>query len=220
MLDPVTAVARHIDACGGRSALENLNTLERRGDIVFYLQEGNCQGSYYTRVAYPDKALIHIDAGNIQIHQGLVQGTAFHFDTSANNWIESGTETSVELAETARVANREILYEESQWRNGSIGADGEYILVCGKPVRGQQTLYRFSRQSGLLVSKSRGDRMRRYGEWRNVQGMRFPFAIDDYKAGKCIQRIRLNQIRHGISLNDDWDGLETLGGQPGQCKNL
>ena len=43
--------------------------------------------------------------------------------------------------------------------------------------------YVFAPDGGLL-EQGKGQRLRRYGDWRLVNGVRFPFEIDDYYDGQ------------------------------------
>lgn len=197
-------VARYFEARGGRRALEALRSVERRGEITFHLLEGQCKGLYHTRVAYPDTALIEIDAGKVAIREALIEGASFIYDSSTAGWVPGGAEKSAELREVARVANRELLYEEDQWGRGVVQVEGALAVVHGVTKESQRVSYRFSEETGLLASKSSGERRREYWDWRDVKGVRFPFSIDDYTADQLRQSIRLQQVGHGTDFDGQW----------------
>lgn len=198
-------VSRYFEARGGRHALAGLHSVERQGEITFYLSEGReCKGRYHTRVAYPDTALIEIVAGKASIREGLIRGASFVYDSTSDVWRPGSAEKSSELIETARVANRELLYEENCWTQGIVQMDGTLAVVHGVADDLQRVIYCFSRLTGLLASKSSGERRREYGDWRDVKGVLFPFSIDDYTADELRQSIRLQQVDHGIEFDARW----------------
>lgn len=206
-LTAADVVNRYFSARGGRRSLERLCSVEREGIITFYLADGIHKGRYYTCLEYPHNAIIEIETNRLNYREMLLHGAAFRYSYTDSHWRRCDKKKLAELTETALVANRELLYEAKHWQQATVAMVENGITVVADPLQSTQVKYRFSSATGLLVSKSRMHRERVYGDWRRVDDIQFPFAIDDFALGELAQSIRLNHLAHGLTLDHVWEKL-------------
>jgi hypothetical protein len=199
-------VDEYFTARGGRAALEDLRHVVRLGEATFFLPQGEFHGTYRTCVGYPDRVMVEIDAGPVQVLEAIAAGRGHLCDRATRRCDQAGERKTQELAGTAREANRELLYEQDLWGEGTVEQDGDVWVV--RSAGDEPTTYRFSRDTRLLVSKSRGNYTRRYDDWRRVEGVMFPFAIDDFVDDRLSVRVRLREIHQPPSLDEAWCGAE------------
>jgi hypothetical protein len=62
---------------------------------------------------------------------------------------------------------------------------------------GADATYVSDAETGLLASKTKGDRTRTYHEWREVGGVSFPWRIEDSIHGKPLTTVQIRDMRVG-----------------------
>jgi hypothetical protein len=108
-----------------------------------------------------------------------------------------------QLQQTAREANREMLYVTAT-PEAVVRVDGSEWVVENATKAGARVTYRFSASSHLLLSKESGSRKRLYESWRAVDGVSFPFQITDYYDGQLRFRIQLDSVELAPNLETAW----------------
>lgn len=179
--DASDVIDAYLQARGGKAALEGLAAIERSGSITAEIGQGRLQsGTYHTCIRYPDRIAIEIDAGPWQLAQALRKDGAVECERGFRNCRPASAETAKELADTARNANKDLLDNETAWRKATVSAangDTAWRLTLLSPaVRWAE----FDRATGHLRWMGRGDRARRFGQWRTIEGVAIPFRLEDY----------------------------------------
>ncbi len=187
-------VERYLEARGGRQALERLSAVERIGAVTVYYGDGFEDGVYRTCVAYPDQGLVSIETDVLKVADMLRLDGAFSCEPGFYSCTDAHPRTARELEQTAREANRELLFEHKRWLEApTVTSRGEDVLVEAELPEGPVS-YLFSAATGLLQEKRKGQQRRVYADWRTVSGVLFPFVIEDHFDGKRVLRISVADI--------------------------
>jgi len=196
---PQSIVSSALNRQGGELQISRLTGLKRVGTMVAFGPHGRSEGTYETCVIYPSVAMVSISAGSIFVLEGLCKGKSIScpepsFCTPAS------PEKAEELAKTATEANRELLFERSRWSWAATAEDNtDFWTIRASDTREGVVVYRFSKTTGLLASKSRGERSREYLDWRPLGGIRLPFELVDEVEGRPVFHIKLARVS---MLND------------------
>lgn len=195
---------RHIDARGGRAVLENLKVVERKGSFTFHGMSPEAKGTYHTCLRYPDRVVVDIDAGPVQVHQVLGDNGAFECDKTFTQCAPAHPGVAEDLKDTARTANREELDEAVP-----AGAPVELFHERSQPVgyrykkEDRVVEVEFAPDTGLERRVKNGSRERLYGGWKDAGGVLIPMEITDLNEGSKTVSIVLTEARHS-STPSQW----------------
>jgi len=170
---------RYLEARGGQAALDSMRVVERIGWIsVDTGANGLLAGSYHTCLRFPDRVAIEIDAGPWQVAQALRADGAFECDAGFTACRPASGAVTQDLTETAAHANKDLLERASAWAAGAVTAtnDGRAWRVSIAEERWAE----FDRGDGRLRALGVGERWRRLGQWRAVEGVTFPHRLEDF----------------------------------------
>lgn len=143
-------------------------------------QPTSARTAYHTCIRYPDRIAIEIDAGPWQPAQALREDGAVECERGFRNCRPASAETAKDLADTARTANKDLLDNEAAWRAAKVSsAPGgtAWRLTLNAPAAHWAE---FDHATGHLHWMGRGDRTRRFGQWRTIEGVAIPFRLKDY----------------------------------------
>lgn len=194
---PENLLQRHIDARGGRAALEGLKVIERFGSFTFHGIEPAAEGTYHTCIRYPDRVVIDIDAGPVQVHQVLVENGALECEKGFEACSRARPAVEEELEGTAREANREELYG-----GAPAGAPVELLYENNVAIGyryqkdDRSVEVEFDPDTGLQRRRMVGSRERHYRNWEDAGGVLLPMLIEDFENGKRTVTIELASARH------------------------
>lgn len=195
---------RHLDARGGRAALQGLKVVERIGSLTFHGATPEIQGTYHTCVQYPDRVAVDVDAGPVQVHQVLGDFGALECDATFTTCAPAKDDVAAELRKTGQVANREEL-EESIPKEAAIEPILEGTAPVGYRYRKEDRIVEeeFSPETGLLRRRRNGPKERRYGDWKDIGGVLLPMRIEDFQDGKRSVTTVLTSATH-TDRPSDW----------------
>lgn len=200
---------RHLDARGGRAALQELKVVERNGTLTVHGATPEIQGTYHTCVQYPDRVAVDVSAGPVQVHQVLGDFGALECDATFTTCSPAQESVAKELRDTAQVANREELSESIPE-----GVTVEPILQgttqVGYRYRKDDRIVEeeFAPETGLLRRRRNGERERLYGDWRSIGaeggkgGVLLPMRIEDFQDGKRSVTTALTSATHTDSPSE------------------
>ncbi len=191
--EAAAVVERHLEAQGGRAALESLKVVERTGALEVFLGAGGGAGVYRTCVVYPGAAVVSVDAGVVQVAEMIREDGAWMCSVDFGDCQVAHAQKADALATFAREDNRELIFEVDRWVSASVSRDPGGIEIRASTGTGGAT-YRFEAEGGLLVERREGDRSRRYLDWRPVEGIAFPHVIEEYDGETLMTRLRLFEI--------------------------
>lgn len=194
---PDDLLQRHIDARGGRAALEALKVVERFGAFTFHGIEPPAEGKYHTCIRYPDRVAIDIDAGPVQVHQVLGDHAALECDRTFESCSPAPPPVEEELRSTAREANREELYDE-------VPANTPFELLyegggaVGYRYQKDERMVEleFDPESGLGRRRKVGPRERWYSDWKDAGGVLLPMLLEDFEDGEPTVTVELAWAKH------------------------
>lgn len=202
-VDHHSLAQRHLEARGGRAALQGLKVVERSGSLTVHGASPEIQGTYHTCVRYPDRVAVDVNAGPVQVHQVLGDFGALECDATFTACSPARESIAEELRKTARVANREELDESIPE-----GVTVEPIVQGSAPVgyryrkSDQIVEEEFSPETGLLRRRRNGPRERLYGDWKDIGGMGgvggvlLPMRIEDFQDGRRSVTTALTSATH------------------------
>lgn len=204
---------RHLDARGGRAALQGLKVIERNGSLTFHGATPEIQGTYHTCVQYPDRVAVDVSAGPVQVHQVLGDFGALECDATFTACSPAQESVAKELRDTARVANREEL-EESIPEGVTVEPILQGTIQVGYQYRKGDRIVEeeYSPETGLLRRRRNGERERLYGDWRSLGGkggkegkgeLLLPMRIEDFQDGKRSVTTALTSATH-TEIPSEW----------------
>ena len=188
---------RHLEARGGRAALQGLKVIERIGSFTFHGASPEVQGTYHSCIRYPDRVAVDIDAGPVQVHHVLGDFGALECDATFKTCTRAQEAVVEELTAGARTANREEL-DESIPENAAVEPILEGDSQVGYRYKKDDQVYEeeFSPDTGLLRRRKKGSRERRFADWRDVGGVLLPLRIEDYENGTKSFTVVLASAKH------------------------
>jgi hypothetical protein len=210
---------QHIDARGGRAALETLKVVERNGSFTFHGMSPEAKGTYHTCLKYPDRIVVDIDAGPVQVHQVLGDNGALECDKTFTHCSPAQPSVAEDLKNTAQTANREELQGEVP-----AGTTVELIYEQSTPVgyrykKGDRLVEaEFAPDTGLERRVKSGPRERLYGDWTDAGGVLIPRQIVDFNEGIKTVTIELSEAKH-TSLPSEWC-LKRFAAQPSGAQQV
>ena len=194
------ALEAHIEAVGGREALESLVVIEREGQFTLRLDDQAYSGSYHTCVRYPDRVAVAIDAGPVQVHQVLGDHGAFECDQDFTECRSANAQVEADLVDTATIANREQLYMEIPGINDYSFSKSNGGLRFDYELDGIKRGIEFDEATRLIRWLKRGAKVRTLRDWRTIGAVMLPFSIIDNAASGEIVEISLTDANALDSL--------------------
>lgn len=203
---------RHLDARGGRAALQALKVIERNGSLTVHGVDPEIQGTYHTCVQYPDRVAVDVSAGPVQVHQVLGDFGALECDATFTTCSPAKESVAEELRKTAQVANREEL-DESIPEGVTVEPILQATTQVGYRYRKDDRIVEeeFSPETGLLRRRRNGERERLYGDWQSIGakggkdgkgGVLLPMRIEDFQDGKRSVTTALTSATHTDSPSE------------------
>ena len=200
---------RHLEARGGRAALQGLKVVERNGTLTVHGATPEIQGTYHTCVQYPDRVAVDVSAGPVQVHQVLGDFGALECDATFTTCSPAQESVAEELRKTAQVANREEL-DESIPEGVTVEPILQGTIQVGYRYRKDDRIVEeeFSPETGLLRRRRNGERERLYGDWQSIGGkdgqggVLLPMRIEDFQDGKRSVTTALASATHTASPSE------------------
>lgn len=195
---------RHLEARGGRAALEGLKVVERSGSFTFHGMKPEAHGSYHTCLRYPDHVIVDIDAGPVQVHQVLGDNGALECDTTFKVCSAANSDVAEDLKNTAHAANREELQDVVP--PGTVPEliyEGSTAVGYRYTKEGRAVEVEFAPDTGLERRIKSGPRERRFGNWKDAGGVLLPMRIEDFSNGEKTVTITLTSAKHS-DVPSEW----------------
>jgi hypothetical protein len=200
---------RHIQAIGGKSALEKITTRVTKGSFVQILGQTNSSFTFESYQKAPNKTL-YINSGGTQ--QGF---------NGAIGWLKrnrSGLSklTGEQLAQLKRGADfygstklSELYATISFIRMDKVGTHDVYVFEATPSAGKPDTLY-FDTQTALLLRSDSYSEAQKgkpeptetyYEDYREVDGVKLPFTQRQVGSGYTIT-LKVYEVKHNVPIDD------------------
>jgi hypothetical protein len=202
---------KYIQASGGRAAWEKLNSRVSKGTVTVAAM--NVFGPLEIDEKAPDKLLVTVTISGSVFLQGF-DGTVGWSEDPQNGVRE---QAGAELAETRREADfyhpldfRKLYAKISVTGRETIGDRPAYLVEAAPPEGGNPDRVYFDVETGLplrVVTQHHNfdgsveDFQENFGDYRMVDGVKVPFAIEQSDAQVSF-RIRIDEVRSNVELKD------------------
>ena len=187
-------------AVGGRSALENLKTIQRVGEIEF-ANHGQTsprgKGTYRTDLIYPDKVRVQISVGDY-VYDEMKNEKVYYFLQNGEFQDVQDSNQRKQLDETGLKANRELLYwqkEHAEIEALKINPTWAVGTSCVKGKKNDKTdLVCFDKKTHLLSAAGSSEEYRLYKDWKKSDELKFPMHIIHVKKDLVVYEIKLTSL--------------------------
>ncbi len=195
-----SAFEEFFKAVGGKTALENLKTIERIGEIEF-IDHGQVspkgKGHYRTSLIYPDKVRVHIDVGSY-IYDEL-KNEKIYLSYAGGGFRELTDNTQKkQLDETGLKANRELLYWQNEHTNLQVTKETPIWTKntdCLSGLKESKLEYVcFDKTTHLLAAAGSLEEHREYQDWKKIDGVKFPMRLIHFKKDLVSYKIKLSSL--------------------------
>lgn len=196
---------KHIEASGGKEALEEMETISRDGNIVI-IDEDDVKSTYcyHTDIVYPSKLREQLKAEKIFLERGT-DGDNFWLWNGMQYEFTDDRVTKDYMIDTANRANRDMLWLVQE-------AD-KFDLMPSPPSWAPQNshciqdttstrIYCFDSSTGLENGIGIVNEYRLVKDWRRVGTIMLPFLLDHYANGTQVFTIQLDWARLDHEIAD------------------
>lgn len=203
-------LARHVQALGGKAALEKITSRSLKGTLELPALGANSPWASLAKA--PDKTWQQFDVPTIgTITEGFDGRVAWSQST-----LGALDKSGAELAEVKRraVFHRELKFKEvfpklRVLRKDKLGARDTLVLEA-TPADGPPERFHFDAQSGLLL-RHEAHYVTQFGEfeaatlfedYREVDGVRIPFTIRRPEPEHLAFTVKLTEVKHNVPIDD------------------
>ncbi|HSF99600.1 MAG TPA: hypothetical protein VLA20_00660 [Vicinamibacterales bacterium] len=200
---------KHIDAVGGRAALERVSTMTARGTLS--VPDAGLTGSIELYGKAPDKVASFVDFGGMQQAEAYDGTTAWSDDPQNGVLVKAGAE--LVDARNGAVFNKELqmkaIYPTMTVSGPEAVGQRQAWVVTATPAAGTPVKLFYDAETGLLIRQmlTRQTPMGplevdlRLEDYRTVDGVRRPHTIRQLTS-MFSAVIQLSEIRHNVEIDD------------------
>lgn len=206
-------LAKHLEATGGKAALEKLTSRIIKGKVENALLPGGIEWTFFAKS--PTKQLVVMEIPGLGTSEDGFDGETAWSKSMAGVRVKAGEE----LAKVKRDSNflRELnfkaIFPDLTYKGAQAVGNDEANVLESAPTADSKERFYFSRKSGLLVrqesefqnSQGRVVSNAELSDFRDVDGIKQPYMIKGaVKAGgqEMEFTLRVSEIKHNVKIED------------------
>ncbi len=200
-------MSKHIEASGGAQALQNMQSITRQGNIVFYEHDNEIgRFCYRTDLVYPTKVREQLKS-DVIFHERGTDGVLFWLWEGSQYAYTEDQDIKDHMLDTANRANREMLWVIQESENYRLMPSppgwAPDNSLCIQGINSNQPNYCFDETTGLINVIGNLAEYRWVGAWTQVGTVKIPFQLKHYVNGELMYSIQLDVAELDHTILDD-----------------
>jgi len=208
-----SVLAKHVEATGGKAALEKLSSRIIRGRVENEMLPGAIEWTFYAKA--PSKQLVVVEIPGLGTTEDGFDGVTAWSKNVAGVRVKSGEELEKVKRDSSfrRELNFKKLFPNLTYKGTQTVANEEANVLESAPTPASRERFFFSRKTGLLLRQESEYKNEQglvesnaeLSDYRGIDGVKVPFLIKgSLKAsGQTMDfTLRVSEVKHNVSIED------------------